>query len=60
MSILFGAFFEFQTLFISILSLHSEEPEEPELNSHQSAVVKTMIKGPVAIQGKQSVCVYHF
>ncbi|XP_040052101.2 PDZ and LIM domain protein 5a isoform X4 [Gasterosteus aculeatus] len=29
----------------------NEEPEEPELNSHQSAVVKTMIKGPVAIQG---------
>ncbi|XP_068560396.1 PDZ and LIM domain protein 5a isoform X5 [Cebidichthys violaceus] len=29
----------------------NEEGEEPELNSHESAVVKTMIKGPVAIQG---------
>ncbi|KAM8885926.1 PDZ and LIM domain protein 5-like isoform 2-T3 [Spinachia spinachia] len=29
----------------------NEEREEPELNSHQSAVVKTMIKGPVATQG---------
>ncbi|XP_054467334.1 PDZ and LIM domain protein 5a [Anoplopoma fimbria] len=28
-----------------------DEGEEPELNSHESAVVKTMIKGPVAIQG---------
>ncbi|XP_068422774.1 PDZ and LIM domain protein 5a isoform X4 [Clinocottus analis] len=29
----------------------NEEGDEPELNSHESAVVKTMIKGPVAIQG---------
>nr|XP_046243519.1 PDZ and LIM domain protein 5a isoform X3 [Scatophagus argus] len=29
----------------------SEEGEEPELNSHESAVVKTMIKGPAATQG---------
>ncbi|XP_044052663.1 PDZ and LIM domain protein 5a isoform X8 [Siniperca chuatsi] len=29
----------------------SEEGEEPELNSHESAVVKTMIKGPTATQG---------
>ncbi|XP_074493923.1 PDZ and LIM domain protein 5a isoform X5 [Sebastes fasciatus] len=29
----------------------NEEGEEPELNSHESAVVKTMVKGPVAIQG---------
>ncbi|XP_068560392.1 PDZ and LIM domain protein 5a isoform X2 [Cebidichthys violaceus] len=40
----------------SVSELHlsknkSEEGEEPELNSHESAVVKTMIKGPVAIQG---------
>ncbi|KAG7490813.1 PDZ and LIM domain protein 5 isoform X4 [Solea senegalensis] len=30
----------------------NEECEEPELNSHQSAVVKTMIKGPAATQGR--------
>ncbi|XP_044052671.1 PDZ and LIM domain protein 5a isoform X16 [Siniperca chuatsi] len=29
----------------------NEEGEEPELNSHESAVVKTMIKGPTATQG---------
>ncbi|KAM4576416.1 PDZ and LIM domain protein 5a isoform 1-T1 [Odontesthes bonariensis] len=29
----------------------NEESEEPELNSHESAVVKTMIKGPSPIQG---------
>ncbi|XP_071339195.1 PDZ and LIM domain protein 5a isoform X1 [Trachinotus anak] len=29
----------------------NEESEEPELNSHESAVVKTMIKGPAATQG---------
>uniref|UniRef100_A0A8C9ZEH3 PDZ and LIM domain 5a n=1 Tax=Sander lucioperca TaxID=283035 RepID=A0A8C9ZEH3_SANLU len=29
----------------------NEEAEEPELNSHESAVVKTMTKGPAAIQG---------
>ncbi|KAF1389220.1 hypothetical protein PFLUV_G00071180 [Perca fluviatilis] len=29
----------------------NEEGEEPELNSHESAVVKTMTKGPAAIQG---------
>ncbi|XP_051277593.1 PDZ and LIM domain protein 5a isoform X3 [Dicentrarchus labrax] len=29
----------------------NEEGEEPELNSHESAVVKTMIKGPAATQG---------
>ncbi|XP_035514117.1 PDZ and LIM domain protein 7-like [Morone saxatilis] len=29
----------------------SEEGEEAELNSHESAVVKTMIKGPAATQG---------
>ncbi|KAM9360290.1 PDZ and LIM domain protein 5a [Symphorus nematophorus] len=29
-----------------------EEEEEPELNSHQSAVVKTMIKGPAAMPGR--------
>ncbi|XP_023270167.1 PDZ and LIM domain protein 5-like isoform X1 [Seriola lalandi dorsalis] len=29
----------------------NEESEEPELNSHDSAVVKTMIKGPAATQG---------
>uniref|UniRef100_A0A8C9Z9K7 PDZ and LIM domain 5a n=1 Tax=Sander lucioperca TaxID=283035 RepID=A0A8C9Z9K7_SANLU len=40
----------------SVSELHlpknkSEEAEEPELNSHESAVVKTMTKGPAAIQG---------
>ncbi|TKS78617.1 LIM domain protein 5 Enigma -like protein Enigma-like PDZ and [Collichthys lucidus] len=40
----------------SISELHlpknkSEEVEEPELSSHDSAVVKTMIKGPAATQG---------
>ncbi len=34
------------------VSLHSEEAEEPELNSHESAAVKTMIKGPAAPHGK--------
>ncbi|XP_040897696.1 PDZ and LIM domain protein 5a isoform X4 [Toxotes jaculatrix] len=29
----------------------NEESEEPELNSHESAVVKTMIKGPSATKG---------
>ncbi|XP_041856207.1 PDZ and LIM domain protein 5a isoform X3 [Melanotaenia boesemani] len=29
----------------------NEESDEPELNSHESAVVKTMIKGPAPIQG---------
>ncbi|XP_040010483.1 PDZ and LIM domain protein 5a isoform X4 [Xiphias gladius] len=29
----------------------SEESEEPELNSHESAVVKTMVKGPAATKG---------
>ncbi|XP_042277018.1 PDZ and LIM domain protein 5a isoform X1 [Thunnus maccoyii] len=29
----------------------SEEAEEPELSSHESAVVKTMIKGPAATPG---------
>ncbi|XP_038560091.1 PDZ and LIM domain protein 5a isoform X1 [Micropterus salmoides] len=32
----------------------NEEGEEPELNSHESAVVKTMIKGPAANQGHGS------
>lgn len=35
--------------------LHSEESEETELNSHESAVVKTMIKGPAATQGKHYI-----
>ncbi|XP_072243933.1 PDZ and LIM domain protein 5a isoform X3 [Leuresthes tenuis] len=30
----------------------NEESEEPELNSHKSAVVKTMIKGPAPIQDR--------
>ncbi|XP_049434646.1 PDZ and LIM domain protein 5a isoform X4 [Epinephelus fuscoguttatus] len=29
----------------------NEEGEEPELNSHESAVIKTMTKGPAAIRG---------
>ncbi|XP_047447678.1 PDZ and LIM domain protein 5a isoform X7 [Mugil cephalus] len=29
----------------------NEESEEPELNTHESAVVKTMTKGPATIQG---------
>ncbi|XP_040010486.1 PDZ and LIM domain protein 5a isoform X7 [Xiphias gladius] len=29
----------------------NEESEEPELNSHESAVVKTMVKGPAATKG---------
>ncbi|XP_050931064.1 PDZ and LIM domain protein 5a isoform X1 [Lates calcarifer] len=29
----------------------NEDSEEPELNSHESAVVKTMIKGPAATRG---------
>lgn len=33
-------------------SFLSEEGEEPEFNSHESAVVKTMIKGPAATHGK--------
>ncbi|KAG7223433.1 hypothetical protein INR49_015536 [Caranx melampygus] len=41
----------------SVSELHlpknkSEESEQPELNSHDSAVVKTMIKGPAATQGR--------
>ncbi|KAM9393220.1 PDZ and LIM domain protein 5a isoform 1-T2 [Pholidichthys leucotaenia] len=32
----------------------NEESEEPELNAHESAVVKTMMKGPAAPQGPQS------
>ncbi|XP_041793352.1 PDZ and LIM domain protein 5a isoform X3 [Chelmon rostratus] len=30
----------------------NDEGEQPELNSHESAVVKTMIKGPAATQGR--------
>ncbi|XP_074527501.1 PDZ and LIM domain protein 5a isoform X3 [Halichoeres trimaculatus] len=30
---------------------NEEEEEEPELNSHETAVIKTMIKGPAATQG---------
>ncbi|XP_074493919.1 PDZ and LIM domain protein 5a isoform X2 [Sebastes fasciatus] len=36
---------------VNAVYVFSEEGEEPELNSHESAVVKTMVKGPVAIQG---------
>ncbi|XP_053180911.1 PDZ and LIM domain protein 5a [Scomber japonicus] len=32
----------------------NEEGEEPELSSHESAVVKTMIKGPAATQGPRT------
>lgn len=38
--------------------LHSEEYVEPELNSHDSAVVKTMIKGPATTYGKHCVCIH--
>lgn len=34
--------------------LHSEESMEPEVTSHESAVVKTMIKGPAATYGPQA------
>ncbi|XP_044052668.1 PDZ and LIM domain protein 5a isoform X13 [Siniperca chuatsi] len=36
---------------VNAVYVFSEEGEEPELNSHESAVVKTMIKGPTATQG---------
>ncbi|XP_022613396.1 PDZ and LIM domain protein 5 isoform X2 [Seriola dumerili] len=36
---------------VNAVYVFSEESEEPELNSHDSAVVKTMIKGPAATQG---------
>lgn len=39
------------------MCLHSEDGEEPELNSHESALVKTMIKGPAATQGKRHVVI---
>lgn len=39
------------------VSLHSEESEEPELKGHESAIIKTMIKGPAAAQGKHAVTV---
>ncbi|XP_042343495.1 PDZ and LIM domain protein 5a isoform X2 [Plectropomus leopardus] len=36
---------------VNAVYVFSEEGEEPELNSHESAVVKTMTKGPATIQG---------
>ncbi|XP_078026815.1 PDZ and LIM domain protein 5a isoform X1 [Epinephelus lanceolatus] len=36
---------------VDAVYVFSEEGEEPELNSHESAVIKTMTKGPAAIRG---------
>ncbi|XP_040010481.1 PDZ and LIM domain protein 5a isoform X2 [Xiphias gladius] len=36
---------------VNAVYVFSEESEEPELNSHESAVVKTMVKGPAATKG---------
>ncbi|XP_047447672.1 PDZ and LIM domain protein 5a isoform X2 [Mugil cephalus] len=36
---------------VNAIYVFSEESEEPELNTHESAVVKTMTKGPATIQG---------
>ncbi|XP_044229115.1 PDZ and LIM domain protein 5a isoform X4 [Thunnus albacares] len=36
---------------VNAVYVFSEEAEEPELSSHESAVVKTMIKGPAATPG---------
>ncbi|XP_028312304.1 PDZ and LIM domain protein 5a [Gouania willdenowi] len=32
----------------------NEESEEPEVNTHESAIIRTMIKGPATPQGKHS------
>ncbi|CAK6973840.1 PDZ and LIM domain protein 5a isoform X5 [Scomber scombrus] len=39
---------------VNAVYVFSEEGEEPELSSHESAVVKTMIKGPAATQGPRT------
>lgn len=46
--------------FLCLFSSRSEEVQETEFNSHESPVVKTMIKGPPSTQGKNlTVCLFY-